>query len=140
MLLDAFGEVSWWAVAAATLASYLLGALWFTPLFGRLWDRSLDHERVRGRSFAPLYYVAPFVSSALTTVATAVLLETAQIRTAGGAVVLGLLVGVCYAAAVTFTNAVNPRTPRPVLFAAVTGSYHVVSIVLGALLLVALGR
>ncbi|WP_251153393.1 DUF1761 domain-containing protein [Cellulosimicrobium sp. Marseille-Q4280] len=138
MTIDTLGDVSWIGVLLAALASYVLGALWFTPLFGRAWDASIDHERVRGQAFGPLYYVAPLVSSILTSFATAVLLEVTGTRALGGAALLGVLVGTCYAAAVTFTNAVNPRTPRPVLFSVVTGSYHVVSIVVGALVLAAL--
>ena len=41
-------DVSWLAIGIATLAYYMLGALWFTPLFGAAWDAAIGHTRVRG--------------------------------------------------------------------------------------------
>lgn len=32
-------EINIWAVVAATVAMYVLGALWFGPLFGKQWGR-----------------------------------------------------------------------------------------------------
>lgn len=39
-MLAALAHLNWFAVGLAGLAYYLLGAAWFTPLFGRAWDRS----------------------------------------------------------------------------------------------------
>lgn len=138
-MLDVLGDVNWLAVLLAALAYYLLGALWFTPLFGRAWDRAVGFTRPRGHRFGPLYYVAPLLGCAAATVATAILLAALDAEQLGDGVALGLLVGVGYAAAVSLTNAVTPTTPRPLLLAAVAGGYHVVGLVLVAVLLVALG-
>ncbi len=138
-MFDAFGEVNWLAVLLATLAYYLLGALWFTPLFGWAWDRALGFERPRGNRFPPLYYVMPLLSSALASVATAVLAAALRVEQLGEAIVLGALVGVGYALAVSFNNAVNPRTPRPLLYGAVTGGYHVVGLLVVSVIVVAIG-
>lgn len=35
------------------IAYYVAGAVWFTPLFGRAWDRSIGHERVLEVDSAP---------------------------------------------------------------------------------------
>ena len=56
----------------------------------------------------------------------------------GESLLLGLVVGVGYSAAVTFTNAVTPTTPHPLAFATITGSYHVVSAVIAAVIIGAL--
>ncbi len=55
-MAEAFGQINWLAVAAATLAYYLLGALWFTPLLGASWDRAVGFERPKGHRFPPIYY------------------------------------------------------------------------------------
>ena len=48
---------------------------------------------------------------------------------------LGLVVGIGYSAAVTFTNAVTPTTPHPLAFGLITGSYHVVVSVAAAIII-----
>jgi hypothetical protein len=135
-MLDALTSVNWLAVTLATLAYFVLGALWFTPLFGRAWDRSLGIERKRGERYPPIYYVVPLVSSLLVSIATAVLVVAAGVEDLADATVLGLVVGIGYSAAVTFTNAVTPTTPHPLAFAAITGSYHVVGAVIAAIVIV----
>ncbi len=52
------------------------------------------------------------------------------------ALVLALVVGVGYATAVSAVNAVTPTTPRPILLGAVTGSYHLVGVLIAAAILV----
>jgi hypothetical protein len=135
MLTTAIWDVDWLAVGLATLACYVLGALWFTPLFGRTWDSAIGVERRPGHRFATSYYVVPLVSAFLVSTTTAVLLEALGTEGLGDAVALGLVLGVGVAAPVTLTNALTPHTPRPFLFAAVTGSYHVVAVVLAAAVL-----
>ena len=134
-MLDALASINWLAVAVAALASYVLGALWFTPLFGRAWDRALGIERVRGERYPPIYYVVPLVSSVLVAIATAVLVAATGIDGWADAAVLGLVVGIGYSAAVTFTNAVTPTTPHPLAFGLITGSYHVVGSVAAAIII-----
>ncbi|MDQ4137922.1 MAG: DUF1761 domain-containing protein [Actinomycetota bacterium] len=131
-------QVDWLAVLLATLAYYVLGALWFTPLFGRAWDRAVGFTRPRGHRFGPLYYLAPLLGCAAATVATAVLVAALGVEQFADAVALGLLVGLGYATAVSVTNAVTPTTPHPLLLATVAGGYHVVGLVLVSVLLVAL--
>jgi hypothetical protein len=134
-MLDALTSVNWLAVTLSTLAYFVLGALWFTPLFGRAWDRSLGIERKRGERYPALYYVMPFVSSVLVSVATAVLVRAIGVEGLADAALLGLVVGIGYSAAVTFTNAVTPTTRHPLAFAAITGSYHVAGTVIAAVII-----
>ncbi|GAA1808824.1 DUF1761 domain-containing protein [Agromyces neolithicus] len=134
-MIEALSRLDWLAIGAATLASFVLGALWFTPLFGRQWDRSLGISRERGSRYPAIYYVVPFVSSALVSVATGILIVATGVEGWGESAALGLVVGVGYSAAITFTNAVNPVMPHPLAFAAITGSYHVVSAVAAAVII-----
>lgn len=32
-------DINWWAVLAAAVASFVIGGLWYTVLFGRAWQR-----------------------------------------------------------------------------------------------------
>ena len=132
----ALADLSWLAIGVATLAYYLLGALWFTPLFGRAWDGATGHRRGRGERVGTAYYVVPLVSALLVTVAMGVLLGVGPGRTSD-ALALGLVVGLGVAVAVSVNNALTPNTPRPFVLGAVTGGYHLVGIV-GVTLLLAL--
>ena len=138
-MLEAWSTINWIAVVLGVLAYFALGALWFTPLFGRTWDRAIGHERVKGERFPPLYYVMPLVSSFLIAIATAWLMAAIGIDTVPEALLFALVVGLGYAAAISFTNAVTPNTPRPLLYGAVTGGYHVVGIAVVAVIVAAFG-
>jgi len=137
-MFDTVGDLNWLAVILATLAYYLLGALWYTPLFGHSWDTSIGFERPKGYRFPPIYYVAPLISSFVATVATAVLVYALDIQLLVDAIVLALIVGIGYAASLSFTNAVTPNTPRPLMLGAVTGTYHLVGIIIASAIIVSL--
>ncbi|KQY23057.1 hypothetical protein ASD16_10735 [Cellulomonas sp. Root485] len=122
-------DLSWLAIGIATLVYYLLGALWFTPLFGAAWDTAIGYTRVRGERFSAAYYVVPLVSSLLVTVAMGLLVAAAGIEEPVDALVLGLVVGIGVALAVSVNNALTPHTPHPFRLGVITGGYHVVGIV-----------
>ena len=71
----------------------------------------------------------PLVSSLLVTVAMAVLVGATGIEQPMDALVLGLVVGVGVALAVSVNNALTPHTPHPFRLGFITGGYHVVGIV-----------
>lgn len=131
-------ELNWLAIILATLAYFILGAVWFTPLFGKAYDRALDSKRAKGQKWPAIYYAGPFISALVTTTATAVLLYAVHVEQMSDALLLGLIVGVGYAMSISFNNAINPKTPHPILYGAVTGSYHVVGIVVVAAIVFAM--
>ncbi len=131
-------DLPWLAIAAATLASYVLGALWFTPLFGRAWDRSIGHVPDGPRRFALAYYLVPLVSSAAVSVALAVVLMLSRVGDLVAAVAVGAIVGLALAA-VSVNNALTPHTPHPFAHGAIVGGYHLTSTVLIAVVLGLLG-
>ncbi|KQR11889.1 DUF1761 domain-containing protein [Cellulomonas sp. Leaf334] len=120
-------DLSWLAIGIATLVYYLLGALWFTPLFGTAWDTAIG--RTRGDRFSASYYVVPLVSSLLVTVAMSLLVGATRTDNLADALVLGLVVGIGVALAVSVNNALTPHTPHPFRLGFITGGYHVVGIV-----------
>ena len=127
--------VNWLGTAAAAVVYYALGALWFGPLFGRAWDRSIGHDRAQtGGRFPLSYYVVPLCCSAVTTIVIALAIDVIDSDSAVAAVLVGLGVGLASAAA-SLTNALTPHTPQPFVFGAVTASYHLTgATVAGAIL------
>lgn len=127
-------ELNWWAVLLATFVYFILGALWFTPLFGRYYDLALGFDRQKDYKWPAIYYISPFVNSLVVSIATSMLVYLLKIELLADAVTLGLIVGVGYAGAISFNNAVNPVTLRPLLYGAVTGGYHAIGITLVAII------
>ncbi|WP_147916655.1 DUF1761 domain-containing protein [Ruania zhangjianzhongii] len=130
-MLAAFAYLNWLSLALAALAYYLLGAAWFTPLFGTTWDRAIGHVRSRGSRFSLGYYLVPLISAALVSVALGVVIAAVAPDGLGEAILIGLVIGIAVAA-VSVNNALTPHTPHPYLFGAVTGGYHLVGIVIAS--------
>ncbi|WP_315093191.1 DUF1761 domain-containing protein [uncultured Cellulomonas sp.] len=132
---DLFGDLRWFAVPVATLAYFLLGAVWFTPLFGKAWDDAIGHRRVAGDRFSAAYYVVPLLSSLLVTVTMAALLARSGTEGLVDALALAVVVGLGVALAISVTNALTPHTPHPFRLGLITGGYHLIGIVVVTLLL-----
>lgn len=117
---------------AAGLAYFALGGLWFTPLFGRPWDRAVGFNRPsRWRPGWP-YYLVPLIGCLVVAATVGLLMDRASAGSLGSALALGLVVGAGVSLPITSVNAVAPNMPRPALYAAVTGSYHVTGATLSA--------
>ena len=143
-VIEAFGAVNWWAAALGALAYFVLGALWFSPLFGRVWDRAVGHERRQGERFPTSYYVVPLVSSIAIAAATAWLAEAVGLLgrprlLPDGRALFTIALGVGVAAAVSVTNAMTPNMRHPFVYGAVTGGYHFVGIGIVTAIMLAFG-
>lgn len=114
----------WSGIAVGAVAYYLLGAAWFTPLFGRAWDRSIGHDRSGPNTrFSISYYIVPFVSALTATTVIAALANALSTTGVVPSALVGMGFGLGIAAA-SVTNALTPHTPHPYLFAIITGGYH----------------
>ena len=117
---------------AAGTAYFALGGLWFTPLFGRQWDRAVGFQRPARWRPALAYYLVPLAGCLAVALALGHLLQRAQVDSMADALGLGLVVGAGISGAITSVNGLAPNMPRPALYAAVTGSYHVLGAVVCA--------
>lgn len=127
-MIDILVELNWLAIGLATLASFILGALWFTPLFGKAYDNASGYQRKKGQTFTTIYYVGPFVGSLVMAIAMAILLTSLSPDDLTDAMMLSLVVGLGVAASASVVNAINPKIAHPLQYGVVTGGYHVVSL------------
>ena len=130
-------DINWIAVLLATLAYFVLGAVWFTPLFGNAYDKGTGVKRSSKQKWPAIYYYGPFLSSLVVTICTALLVQALGIQDISNALLLGLIIGLALGS-ISISNAVAPNMPRPVLYGLVVGSYHLVSTCLVTAILVAL--
>lgn len=129
-MLAAFAHLNWFAVGLAGLAYYLLGAAWFTPLFGKTWDDSIGYSRSKATKFGPDYYIVPLVSAVMVALALGLILTALAPATIWEYLSIGGVIGLGVAGAVSVNNALTPHTPHPYLFGAVTGGYHFMGIII----------
>ena len=134
-----FSSLPWLGIFLAFAAYFVLGGLWFTLFFKRPYAYSLGKTVDGLQNDAAIFMVGPAVCSLIITFTTAVLLEALGISTYGQALTLALLIGVGYLVANTVNIAINPNMPRPLLYASISGAFHLTGIMLVVLILVALG-
>ncbi|GAB7036256.1 MULTISPECIES: DUF1761 domain-containing protein [Catenuloplanes] len=135
-MFDVLGDLNWLGILVGFIAATLLGGLWFAALFPKAYNRSLGRDAGAKAPSTPLFLAGPPLTSLIVTVTSAILFTALRIDTYGDALLFGLIVGVGYLTANTVTIAINPNFPRPLLYAAVSGGYHVTgSLIVSAVLL-----
>ena len=129
-MLHTINEVSWVGVLAGTIVNFLLGGVWFTVLFAKLYAAALGKENEPKQKPAPIYLIGPLICGWITTFTLAILFRILKIDSLGGAIHIGVLVGFGFLATTTTNTAINPNIPRPLLYGFVSGLFFVVSTIL----------
>ncbi len=137
-MFDVLSTINWLSVMVAFVGYFLLGPLWYVFLFPRQYRVSLGRQPDEPQNPDPLYIIGPAVCALISTVASAVFVYTLNVASYVNALGLAALVGIGYLVANTVNVAINPNIPRPFLYGSITGSYHVVGMVLVNLVLVAM--
>jgi hypothetical protein len=47
MFLKFLSHTNWWSILAASVAYFILGSLWFSALFGKIWSREVEKHGVK---------------------------------------------------------------------------------------------
>lgn len=116
--------VSLFATVAATIAGFVLGALWYGPLFGKAWLRAMGMtpEEIR-RDFSPARtYGATFLLGLMASYVFGLYLGPSPGR--AFSVVAGAAAGIFWVATSLATNYLFER--RPAVLIAINGGYHAV--------------
>lgn len=138
-MMQAILSLNWFGVLLAFVPYFLLGALWFTVLFKKPYAISLGRENEQPQNMAPIFIIGPALCTLVITLTSALLLNALAINSYQGALLFGLIVGIGYLIANTVNIAINPNIPRPLLYGAISGAYHLVGIVIVSLMLVFMG-
>lgn len=135
-MFNVIGQISWLAVAAATVVSFLIAAVWFAAIVGRPYAIALGRQG-QPASFAPILLIGPFLCNAVTALASAILIRAMNITTYTDASLFGLIVGLGFLASTTVNTGINPNIPRPMLYGALSGTYFLVAGIVISLIIVA---
>ncbi|PPK87239.1 uncharacterized protein DUF1761 [Neolewinella xylanilytica] len=138
-MLTSFSSLSWLGVATAFAIYFVLGGLWFTVFFNRAYAYSLGKDAASLQNPDPIFIIGPAACSLLITVTTALLMQALGVTTIAAAIRFALVIGTGYLVANTVNIAINPNIPRPLLYGAISGAFHLTGILLVSLILVAMG-
>jgi uncharacterized protein YndB with AHSA1/START domain len=127
-LLENLTTINWLAVLVAALATFMLGGLWHTALFGKLWVRLNGHtpeviKQMQARRPPPVFFATLLVCYLLAALAAALLVVGLDLRNAGHGAGLGLVLWVL-AVAIQATGHI--ATPRPWSAFALDAAYQLI--------------
>ena len=135
--MSQLANLNWISVLVAFTAYFLLGALWFTLFFSKQYKISLGRENETLPN-KPIFIAGPALCSLVITIASAVLIYALNISSFSDALKFSLLVGIGYLFANTVNIAINPNIPRPILYGIISGTYHLVGILMVSIILVSM--
>ncbi|HZO63411.1 MAG TPA: DUF1761 domain-containing protein [Kribbellaceae bacterium] len=138
MSFSVLGDLNWLAVIVAAIVYFAIGGAWFAPFaFGKIWQEAIGWTEADAAKATPAsMYVIPAVTCLVETIALAMLAEATGTDTFGEGIVLGIVAGVgLTAAALYVTGFFDPRKPKPGQWIAITAGYHVVGLLVGAIIL-----
>jgi hypothetical protein len=136
-MIGQLANLNWISVSLAFVAYFLLGALWFTLLFSKPYKISLGRENETLEN-KPIFIIGPAFCTLVITITSAILIYALGIQSLGGALEFSALVGIGYLVANTVNIAINPNIPRPILYGIISGSYHLVGILIVSMIVVSM--
>jgi hypothetical protein len=135
--------INWLAVLIATFLYFAVGAVWFAPQtpLGKAWVRAAGYESPSsGAMSGNAFYLVPAATTLLMVIATAMLARATATDTLSEGIVLGLIVGLGYAVSILIGTAAFEFTkPRQWTWGVITAAYHVVGLVLAAVVIALFG-
>lgn len=126
--------LNWLAVIVATAVGFIIGGIWYGPLFGDAWMSAIGKTADQIQP-SPAPFVISFFTALITAIVLAMLINALNISTLGGGVVIGLLVGVGFIATAMASDAAFGDTGLKLWL--IQSGYRVLySVVMGAILAV----
>lgn len=89
--------LNWLAILVATVAGFVIGGIWYGPVFGDAWLSALGKTADEIQP-SPTPFIISFITALITAIVLAVFINALDISTLGGGIVIGLLVGVGFIA------------------------------------------
>jgi hypothetical protein len=137
MNTEIFSQVNWLAVLVATLAYFMLGALWYSKiLFGAKWASLVkldmnnpDLKKGMGKMMAGSFVLMLIVCTGL-----ALLIVKFDFIGLGAGIRMGMLTGLCFATTAVSITYIYENKPSGLYL--ITNGYHVLGHVIAAIIIV----
>lgn len=126
--------INYWAVIVAALSSFIVGWMWYGPLFGKAWMRLHNFSKedvVEGSLSMPVILVINYIATALAALALAMFLGAEA--NAGFGIFAGLMIALFWIGTSRLNDVLYERKPWG-LFLINVGYYIVIYVIMGALI------
>jgi hypothetical protein len=128
-----FSEVNYLAVLIATIATMILGFLWYSPvLFGNAWVKEMGLKREEMSGGSPFTYVLTALTALFGALFLALIVSMIGERTIGLGVTIGLLIGLSISAKIGMNFLFESRTAKLYF---ITIGYHLVTYLLTGIII-----
>lgn len=136
MTFDVLSDLNWVAVVVAAFAYFMLGALWYAPfVFGKAWMGAIGWDPSVQPQMNPADYAKPLVTDVVISIVIGMLAIATATDTLAEGLVLGIILGVGLVMTVVYVTAsFDPKSPKPMVWAGVTGGYHAVGFLITSVL------
>ncbi|MBF4515933.1 DUF1761 domain-containing protein [Flavobacterium sp. ANB] len=136
-MINQLPNLNWISVLLAFVAYFLLGALWFTLFFSKSYKKSLGRENEILENKL-IFIVGPALCSLVITIASAVLVYALNISSLKDGFEFSAFIGIGFLVANTVNIAINPNIPKPIFYGIISGSYHLVGILIVNTIIIAM--
>jgi hypothetical protein len=137
MNTELFSNINWMAVLVATLAYFILGAIWYSKmLFGTKWASLVGinmNDPNKGKGLGKML-MASFLLTLITCIGLAILVTRMDLYVLISGLRLGAITGVCFATTAVAISFIYESRPTGLYF--IDCGYHVVGHVAAAIILV----
>lgn len=128
-----FTEVNYLAVLASTIATMVIGFLWYSPvLFGHAWVKQQGKKMEEMSGGGPLTYILTAFTALAGAYILALLMTLTDERTIASGLCMGLLIGLSISAKIGMNFLFEGKT-RVLYF--ITIGYHLVSYLIAGLII-----
>ena len=127
-----FVQLNWFAILLATVAYFLIGVPVFS-LFGDVWEAA-GFKRPDSWQPGAHFYLAPLLANFVVVVCTAGLARATAATSLRDGVILGLVVALGYLVPTAGIDAMSPAHPDPWKIFLITGSYHLIGLIIAAVI------
>lgn len=130
-----FSDLNWLHILVAAIAYFMLGAIWYSPLFGKQWVayQKIDMNNPDAKKGVAGIMTGSFLWMFITSAGLAVLIEKLQLDTAGSGVGLGLLTGICFSASAISVTYLYVKKPFGLHL--IDSLYHIIGQIIAAVIL-----
>ena len=127
-----FTGLNWLAIFVATAVAFVLGGIWYGPLFGKAWTRAIGKSESDIKPSATPFVIS-FVTALVTAIVLAALIKSLGIDTLGGGLLLGAITGVGFIATAMASDSAFCSWGLP-LFLIQSGYRVLYSVLIGGIL------
>ncbi len=133
----AFIEGNWIAIIGAAIASFVLGGIWYGPLFGKYWISLMGFSKkdmdVAKKKVMVKAYLLMFISSLVTACVLSSLIIWTSTPDAIGGMIIGFMVWIGFIATITLGSVLWEG--RPISLWVLNNAYNLINfLMIGAIL------